>query len=109
MEQTVSIIDIVILAACALSWLLAIASAFFCYMKNRDHDAGQAVISNALSAVNEAIHACGKKTGECENAYLELVRAVYRLEKSVGAIAGDVIAVDEKGTVDFYGSEDDDE
>lgn len=109
MEQTVSIIDIVILVACAVTWLLAIGSAFYCYMKNRDHDAGQRVISNALSAVNDAIMACGKKTEECENAYLELVRCVYRLEKSVGSIAGDIIAVDEKGRVDFYGSEDDEE
>ena len=107
MDNTVTLMDLVCLAACGFSALVAIASAFFCYTKNKEHDASQATIATALSAVNNAVLACGQRAEECEDAYLNLVRSVYRLEKSVGAIAGGVIGVGPDGEIDAFGEDDD--
>ena len=109
MDPYISVIDIVTLIIALLSATVVIACAFYCYVKDKAYTAEHVQVIGALQAVNAALVQLATRTEECEDAYIGTLRNLYRVDKTVGAMTGDVMGVSPDGSMGQFGTEGDDD
>lgn len=97
MDTNVSVIDLVTMLISLSAILLSISCGFYCYIRCQVYMAAQAQIGQALVECHKAIIECDKRSHEGEEAYLDVIRNIYRIDKTVGSLAGDVLGIDQDG------------
>jgi hypothetical protein len=105
MEYSVSIIDIVTLLIALATAAVVIVCTFICYVRIKSYSIEKDHVIDALQAVNNALVTLAKKTQECEDAYVNTLRTLYRIDKVVGAMAGDVMGVSPDGKMGRFGTD----